>query len=1055
VQQIGRYEVLEEIARGGMGVVFKALDPVSKRKVAIKVLLSPDPDPRFLQEIRSLARLQHPGIVAFYDMAQDHAGRDFVVMELVEGESLQSRLRRDGPLPVDEALDLTQQLAEAIDYAHQRGVLHRDLKPHNVLVTPDGRVKLTDFGLGKVVNQTVELSKPSLTLEGELMGTPAYMPPEQAAGEKDRMGPASDVYSLGATLYALLTGKPPFEAEGAMALVYAVLEKQPDPPSKHRSEIPPEVDALVLRCLAKEPGDRYASVAEVIAVLEGKTEIETEEVLARTVRGGGWRALAVAGVLILLLAGALAIAVIDKRSTRTVASPSGVRPLVDESPLPDAPGEAEPVSTVGETAEAELWEGRSLFQEGRLREAAALLEAAAQRFPQHAQIRASIGELRGAQGDWEGAIEELTEALRLDPTLPVARYNRAVAHRRLGDWESALEDLNEAIRQDPDDALSYAERGSLRAEHQPDHPGALEDLDHALRLRPDHAEYYFSRGTIRFQRGEVPEAILDYGQAVDRDPDHLQAYYNRAVAHERLDDYQAVLKDCTEAIRIDPDCARAYARRATARAKLNSDPEGVAHDLERALELDPDQPAVRKNLEFVRSVIAERDSVADQVAEVSEELRHRPNDASKFNERGVAREAAGDYSGAIEDYTRALELDPDYAQAYYNRGTAKGNSGDWQGQLEDCSEAIRLDPTFTAAYVNRGTARSHLGALEQAIQDFNRALELNPSESVALVNRGATRRLLSDYEGAIADCTEALKFDPKLAVAYAERARARAKLSDWRGSLRDASEAIGLTPEVADYYEIRLVAHSNLGNYAAQLEDADRYLRFDQDSALGFANRGNARLKLGDLQGAIADSTKAIELDPSLVAPLRDRCLARTNAGDSHGALEDAKTWSRLDPDDAEAYIAQGLALSSLGDKVGSIDAFGEAIRVAPQSQMAYYNRGISHAQLGDDPAAIQDYSQAIRILPADPAPYFQRAKAHKRLGNAGAAIEDLTEAIARAPQQARNYNERGVLHFEQGNYAAAVADFEKVLEIAPNTPRQNLEYARQLLAEQQGRGQD
>jgi serine/threonine protein kinase len=231
---IGRYEILGEIARGGMGVVFKAHEPTLGRDVALKVLLNPDPDPRFFQEAKAAAALRHRGIVAIDDVGKDPAGRDYLVMELVEGESLQQRIRRDGPLPIDEAVQITLQLCDALAYAHARGVIHRDLKPHNVLLTPAGVAKLTDFGLGKVLNQSQ-----SLTQTGEVMGTPAYMPPEQAEGDKAAMGPCADVYSLGATLYALLAGRPPFRAPTAMNLLHAVLTKAPEPLSKHRPDVPP------------------------------------------------------------------------------------------------------------------------------------------------------------------------------------------------------------------------------------------------------------------------------------------------------------------------------------------------------------------------------------------------------------------------------------------------------------------------------------------------------------------------------------------------------------------------------------------------------------------------------------------------------------------------------------------------------------------------------------------------------------------------------------------------------------------------------------------------
>jgi Protein kinase domain len=261
-ERLADLELLRELGRGGMGAVYAARDALG-REVAVKVLLPGGESdlPRLRLEAEALARLDHPSLVRVHTFGVDERGRWYVVMELVPGESLQTRLERHGPLPVEEASRIARDLTLALQHTHERGVLHRDLKPHNVLLEPGGRVALTDFGLARLTDRTRH------TETGEVLGTPAYMAPEQAAGQVDGIGPPADVYGLGATLFALLTGEPPFRGATFLNVCYAVLEQPAPAPSSLRPGLPPGLDALVLRCLAKAPADR-PGLAELRGELE-------------------------------------------------------------------------------------------------------------------------------------------------------------------------------------------------------------------------------------------------------------------------------------------------------------------------------------------------------------------------------------------------------------------------------------------------------------------------------------------------------------------------------------------------------------------------------------------------------------------------------------------------------------------------------------------------------------------------------------------------------------------------------------------------------------------
>jgi serine/threonine-protein kinase len=250
------YEVLGELGSGGMGVVYKARDARLKRLVALKMILSgpharPEERERFRREAEAVARLQHPNVVQIYEVGEQD-GRPYLALEYVGGGSLAGRLG-GRPLPPDDAARLVRSLALAVHAAHLRGIVHRDLKPANVLLTEDGTPKVTDFGLAK------RLDEAGQTQTGAVLGTPNYMAPEQALGDSRAVGPHTDVHALGAILYELLTGRPPFEGATLLETLDQVRSQDPPPPGRLRPGMPRDLETICRKCLEKEPARRYAS----------------------------------------------------------------------------------------------------------------------------------------------------------------------------------------------------------------------------------------------------------------------------------------------------------------------------------------------------------------------------------------------------------------------------------------------------------------------------------------------------------------------------------------------------------------------------------------------------------------------------------------------------------------------------------------------------------------------------------------------------------------------------------------------------------------------------
>ena len=345
---VGHYQIEREIGQGGMATVYLAHDVRHDRKVALKVL-RPELSAilggeRFLHEIRTTANLQHPHILPLHDSGEAD-GIVYYVMPFVQGESLRGRLNREKQLPVEDAIRIAREVADALDYAHRQGVVHRDIKPENILLH-DGRAQVADFGIALAVSSAGGGTR--MTDTGMSLGTPHYMSPEQAMGERE-ISAKSDIYALGCVLYEMLVGEPPFTGPTAQAIIARVVTEEPRSLKIQRRSIPPHVEAVTRKALEKLPADRFASAAQFAAALSNPDVLQLpaarRDVAVKERGDGKWPrlltgrfAVAALAVLLVLTAGAAAWGWMHETPVPRAAVARFLLPLPDEAQFVDAPG---------------------------------------------------------------------------------------------------------------------------------------------------------------------------------------------------------------------------------------------------------------------------------------------------------------------------------------------------------------------------------------------------------------------------------------------------------------------------------------------------------------------------------------------------------------------------------------------------------------------------------------------------------------------------------------------------------------------------------------------
>jgi tetratricopeptide (TPR) repeat protein len=814
------YEIVAELGRGGMGVVYLARQCSLKRPVALKMVLAgvygdAATRRRFCTEAEAVARLQHPNVVQIHAVGE-HEGRPFLALEYVGGGSLSRKVVKTPPSQ-QEAASLAETLARAVHFTHTQGILHRDLKPNNILLTADGTPKITDFGLAKFVNADVGQTRPDT-----LIGTPSYMAPEQAAGDTKTVGASADIYSLGAILYELLTGRPPFRGATALETLEQVRTCEPVPPRRLRRSVSRDLETICLTCLQKDPDKRYSS-AEALAddlrrVLEGRP------VRARPVaiweRWWRWarcrpvlvaRALVVAAAVCLLAVFGWYLRVADRLARH---------------------GADERFQQFGRRRDEALLFGLLSPDEGTL-----FLGAAKD------NLRAAESATRDALR--LAGVEIDAEAPAVGQSFPARRRAEVAAdcYTLLVMLASSLaaqsppnqpneERLSEALR-----LLEAARRLGLRSRaycqvraglltRLTRHAEAAEESERAHSLPIQGALDHFLTGLERYRGGDEAAARSSFNRALAVHPGHFWAQLCLAVCHLKSQDWEAARSDLNACLGQQPDFVWGYLFRSFASEKLRLFSDAEA-DLLEALRLNPSENA-RYAVILSRGIHRfGQNELAGAEADFRAALAIKPEQYNAYLNLAHLHLARGQFDHAAKQLNGALALHPPAEVLFafhFERGRNLLRDGRYTDAVRACDAALEIFPDHPHPHAVRGRAFLALGRYEQAEQSFDQYMrkERNPMGD-AFRGRGLARMKLGKYPEAADDYTRALERAPDDEL-YQHRGWAYFFADAWKLALRDFSTAIEMDPNAGDAYTGRGLARVMLGDYRAAVADADAAL---------------------------------------------------------------------------------------------------------------------------------------------------------------------------------------------------------------------------------------
>jgi serine/threonine protein kinase/tetratricopeptide (TPR) repeat protein len=947
-QTFAEYELLRELGRGGMGVVYLARHGPLKRLVALKMILSgafadAKDRARFRTEAEAVARLQHPHIVQIYDVGEEN-GLPFFALEYVDGLSL-DRFLGSRPQPVGPSAQLLETLARAVHYAHQQGIVHRDLKPANILlagvrgqaagaredtdsvssrasnpwpVTPIP--KITDFGLA------LQLDEASLRTPMEaFIGTPSYMAPEQAAARVKEIGPQSDVYALGAILYQALTGRPPFQGQTMLETLAMVRDQDPPPPTRWQAEVPADLEVICLKCLEKEPAKRYGSALDLAEDLRrflsgepiGARPVSRLERTVKWVRRRPW----VAAFTAVSAAAALALAVgipwhfVNARAKEEQGGDAKWQAvqqaratfryffqLQEEAFFPGFAAaltpDQDPAADLQQTTD-------------KVRQALALVRMTlAEEDQPSLDPHWSPREQEAIRGGCYHLLMALAEA----QARPLPHQSGGDERRQL---RQALQLVDRAARLEPKMQAHHLRRARY-LRRLGDEAAADRERRQAAGVQPTDMVDFFLRGEEEFQYGDARLAVRDFEKALVLEPADFWSRCFLGCCYLKLGQPAAAQSRLSECIAQRPEFVWAYVLRALADTNKR-DFDGAQADLRHAWDLKPNEEARYFLLVSRGHLHFRKDELADAVADLKEAITLKPNLFHAHDDLAHVYARAKDYESAALEFAEVLRLQPPRlvrAEPYVWRSHSLVLQQKFEEAVQACDASLRINPDAAVAYGLRALALLNLKRFAEAVKSFDQYLAKGGRPVVDFyVGRGYARQQLADYLGARDDYSHALDLQPEASDLYLYRGWAYFFADAWKPAQRDFADALRLSPDLADAYVGRGLAQAMQGLHEKALVDAGNALRLEPDTpemmhnvACIFALAAGAAAAQSDA----ASQAQAIRLQEESVKTLRKALMLLPPA-------QRRAFWrDKMLPDKALDSIRRGAAFRKLEVEMAS-----------------------------------------------------------------------------------------------------------------------------------------
>jgi tetratricopeptide (TPR) repeat protein/serine/threonine protein kinase len=1111
-RRLGEFRILREIGRGGMGVVYEAEQTPMGRKVALKVLYpaitsSARAVRRFQREARAAGRVHHTNLVPVYGMGEEN-GVWYYAMELVHGRTLAQvvdDLRRLRGRPSEEGTpagttgslgtatgsqEFYEQVArmfagvaEALEAAHQAGIVHRDIKPSNLILDADGNLKVMDFGLARMQGEG-----PSVTIAGDLLGTPAYMSPEQAGADAERLDARTDVYSLGATLYEVLTLRPPFRGKDARETCAQILARDPAPPRRFEPRIPGDLETIAMKALEKERERRYQGAGEMARDLrlfaEGAT-IHARRIgpvgrLWRKVRRHRSTAVLVAAVVVLAAGGAV------------------------------------------------IWV-RSVHQARELRDLAyrSLLEQAGESLLEGPEV-SDRGELSFTQEPTSAARRLLSEAIALSPERPEAYLVRAMTPAwSLPDLLRDLEDartrglggraaaLARASIFRAHDKVDLAQTEESRAAALPRAEPALEAyLEGSLLLRRNsrkEAIERFSasvdatsgrafpwtmallrRAIVSEVEGDLPGAVDDYGRLLGagkasfgirmrmaalwrqlQREDRAEEIFREVLAETRkvgtVAAWEALCCGCStrewsdlatdEALRAHPDSVYLICFRAVALADGGKPKEALdladravvldarnyvpwrvkggllaaggrfaealqAYDKALLLNTRPDEGTQMRRAKVLFSLGRHEDALAA--------LAHLTDDEHAAHTRAEWLITLGRFDEALAALDHAESLYP-CPKIPRDRAWVLSLLGHGEEALREIRRALDFHPRIAENHRSYGAVLWRLGKLDEAVAAYEKCLSLDPNYAQAQGDLGALLIQLKHAAEGLSHLVKAVALDPMNVDRRSSLSRALTSLGRPQDALRAAEDAVreipGSAEALADLSDVQI----SLGQSEKAFASAERAIAIEPTLAFAHGQRGLALLQLGkDLDGAIASLREAIRLGGSTSKARVNLGFALWRQGKFEEAITADREALRLDPTDVDVLVNLGGALDSAGHKEEALAKIREAIDRDGNNAHAYRNLGGLLRDQGDFDGAIVAFRRSALLDPADASCQSDLGSALLEKGEPREAAGAFEKACKLNPTDAEERVNLGMALEAAGDLGAAIDAYRLAVRLDP-----------------------